>query len=70
LAIPVVWHFSAAREPISTVPEELCRQRGAGWKRGTGERVEVVIFLVKEQFKVRDVETFMGLAMTREGPVH
>jgi hypothetical protein len=64
LAILVVWHFSAAREPTSTVPEELCRQRGAGWKRGTGERVEAVIFLVKKQFKVRGVETFMGLAMT------
>jgi hypothetical protein len=64
LAIPVVWHFSAAREPTSVVPKELCRQRGAGWKRGTGERVEAVIFLVKEQFKASSVETFMGLAMT------
>jgi hypothetical protein len=52
------------RKPTSTVPEELCRQRGAGWKRGTGERVEAVNFLVKEQFKVRGVEIFMGLAMT------
>jgi hypothetical protein len=36
----------------------------AGWKRGTGERVEAVRFLVKEQFKVRVVETFMGLVIT------
>jgi hypothetical protein len=54
----------AIREPTSTVPKELCRQRGAGWKRETGEREEAVIFLVKEQFKVRGVETFMGLATT------
>jgi hypothetical protein len=51
-------------EPTSTIPEELCRQRGAGWKRGTGEMVEEVGLLVKEQFKVRGVEIFMGLAMT------
>jgi hypothetical protein len=54
----------ATREPTSTVPEELCRQRGAGWERGAGERVEVVSFLVKEQFKVRGVETFMELVIT------
>jgi hypothetical protein len=47
-----------------TIPEELCRQRGAGWKRGTGERVDVVGSLVKEKFKVRSVEIFMGLAMS------
>jgi hypothetical protein len=46
-----------------TISEELCRQRGAGWKRGTGERVEVVGLLVKEQFKVRGMEIFMGLVM-------
>jgi hypothetical protein len=54
----------ATREPTSTIPEELCRQRGAGWERGTGERVEAVGLLVKEQFKVKGVEMFMGLAMT------
>jgi hypothetical protein len=59
-----MWHFLAAREPTSTVPEELFRQREAGWKRGTGERVEAVIFLVKKLFKVKGVEIFMGLAMT------
>jgi hypothetical protein len=59
----------ATREPTSIVPKELCRQRGVHWKRGTGERVEVVSFLVKEQFKVRGVETFMGLVMTLEWPV-
>jgi hypothetical protein len=59
----------ATREPTSTVPEELCRQRGAGWERGNGERVEAVGFLVKEQFKVKGVEMFMGLTVTREGPV-
>jgi uncharacterized membrane protein len=68
-AILVVWHFLVTREPTSIVPEELCQQRGAGWKRGTRERVEAVSFLVKEQFKVRGVETFMGLVMTLEGPV-
>jgi hypothetical protein len=47
-----------------TIPEALCRQRGAGWKRETGERVEAVGLLVKEQFKVRGVEIFMGLAIT------
>jgi uncharacterized membrane protein len=64
LAVLVVWHFLVTREPTSIVPQELCRQKGAGWKRGTGERVKAVIFLVKEQFKVRSVETFMGLVMT------
>jgi hypothetical protein len=54
----------ATTEPTSTIPEELCRQRGVGWERGTGERVEVVGLLVKEQFKVKGVETFMGLVMT------
>jgi hypothetical protein len=34
LAILVVWYFLATREATSSVPEELCRQRGAGWKRG------------------------------------
>jgi hypothetical protein len=56
--------FLTTRELTSIVPKELCRQREAGWKRGTGKRVEAVIFLVKKQFKVRGVETFMGLAMT------
>jgi hypothetical protein len=54
----------ATREPTSTISEELCRQRGAGWERGIGERVEAVGLLVKEQFKVNGVKTFMGLAMT------
>jgi hypothetical protein len=39
-------------------------QRGVGWERGTGKREEVVGLLVKEQFKVKGVETFMGLVMT------
>jgi hypothetical protein len=52
------------RRHTSTIPEELCRQGGAGWERGTGERAEVVGLLVKEQFKVKGVEMFMGLAMT------
>jgi hypothetical protein len=56
--------FFVTRESTLTIPEELCRQRGAGWKRGTGERVEAVGLLVKEQFKVRGMEIFMGLAMT------
>jgi hypothetical protein len=30
----------------------------------TGERVEEVIFLVKEQFKVRGVEILTGMAIT------
>jgi hypothetical protein len=34
---------------------------------GTGERVEAVAFLVKEQFKVKGVEMFMGLAMAEKG---
>jgi hypothetical protein len=33
-------------------------------EEGNWGRVEAVIFLVKEQLKVRGVETFMGLAMT------
>jgi hypothetical protein len=70
LAILVVWHFLSTRDPTSTIPEELCRQRGAGWERETGERVEAVGLLVKDQFKVKGVETFMGLAMTWEGPTH
>jgi hypothetical protein len=53
----------STREPTSTIPEELCRQRGAGWERGTGERMEAVGLLVKDQFKIRGVETFMGLVM-------
>jgi uncharacterized membrane protein len=61
LAILVVWHFLTTRELTSIVPKELCRQRGAGWKRGTGERVEAVIILVKEQFKVRGVNTHRKL---------
>jgi hypothetical protein len=32
--------------------------------RGTGERVEAVGLLVKEQFKGKGVETFMGMEMT------
>jgi hypothetical protein len=48
----------------STIPEELCRQRGTGWERGTRKRVEAVGLLVKEQFKVKGVEMFMGLVMT------
>jgi hypothetical protein len=54
----------ATREPTSTIPEELCRQRGAGWELGIGERVEAVGLLVKQEFQVKGVETFMGLAMT------
>jgi hypothetical protein len=54
----------ATREPTSTIPEELCRQRWADWERVTGERAEAVGLLVKEQFKVKGVETLMGLAMT------
>jgi hypothetical protein len=53
----------ATREPTSTIPEEL-RQRGACWERGTGERVEAVGLLVKEQFKIKGVGMFMELAMT------
>jgi hypothetical protein len=54
----------ATREPTSTILEELCMQRRAVWERGTGERVEAVGLLVNEQFKVKGVEMFMGLAMT------
>jgi hypothetical protein len=32
--------------------------------------VEVVGLLVKEQFKVRGMEIFMGLVMDWEGPFH
>jgi hypothetical protein len=36
---------------------------------GNWGKREVVGLLVKEQFKVKGVETFMGLVMTLEGPV-